>query len=81
MVRTNTYVRCTYICLILPLYFSAEVRTKRGQMDKGIHIGSWGQLQGKWSSENNTTFSDTAIEQNGKWIWTPRLTLIVTFPI
>ncbi|KAI0718400.1 glycoside hydrolase family 95 protein [Cerioporus squamosus] len=25
--------------------FLDEVRTKRSQMDKGIHIGSWGQLQ------------------------------------
>ncbi|KAI0339318.1 glycoside hydrolase family 95 protein [Trametopsis cervina] len=25
--------------------FLEEVRTKRAQMDKGIHIGSWGQLQ------------------------------------
>ncbi|TFK91898.1 glycoside hydrolase family 95 protein [Polyporus arcularius HHB13444] len=25
--------------------FLNEVRTKRSQMDKGIHIGSWGQLQ------------------------------------
>jgi alpha-L-fucosidase 2 len=24
-----------------------EVRSKIQQMDKGIHIGSWGQLQGK----------------------------------
>ena len=26
--------------------FTVEVRAKRTQMDKGIHIGSWGQLQG-----------------------------------
>jgi alpha-L-fucosidase 2 len=26
-----------------------EVRAKQAQMDKGIHIGSWGQLQGWWS--------------------------------
>lgn len=25
----------------------SEVREKRAQMDKGIHIGSWGQLQGE----------------------------------
>lgn len=23
-----------------------EIRSKRAQMDNGIHIGSWGQLQG-----------------------------------
>ena len=23
-----------------------EIKSKRAQMDKGIHIGSWGQLQG-----------------------------------
>lgn len=28
----------------------AEVQAKRAQMDKGIHIGSWGQLQGKVGS-------------------------------
>ena len=26
-----------------------EVRTKRARMDKGIHIGSWGQLQGAFT--------------------------------
>jgi alpha-L-fucosidase 2 len=26
--------------------FLREVQTKRQQMDKGLHIGSWGQLQG-----------------------------------
>lgn len=26
---------------------AAEVLAKRDQMDKGLHIGSWGQLQGK----------------------------------
>ena len=25
---------------------AAEVLAKRDQMDKGLHIGSWGQLQG-----------------------------------
>lgn len=28
------------------LLYVAEVRDKRARMDKGIHIGSWGQLQG-----------------------------------
>lgn len=46
-VRTDTYVRYTDIYLILLLELFTEVRAKRGQMDKGIHIGSWGQLQGK----------------------------------
>jgi alpha-L-fucosidase 2 len=27
--------------------FLEEVRAKRAKMDKGIHIGSWGQLQGE----------------------------------
>jgi alpha-L-fucosidase 2 len=27
---------------------NAEVMRKRAQMDKGIRIGSWGQLQGKY---------------------------------
>ena len=30
-------------CLML----STEVLAKRAQMDKGLHIGSWGQLQGQ----------------------------------
>jgi alpha-L-fucosidase 2 len=28
------------------LFCMAEVKAKKAQMDKGIHIGSWGQLQG-----------------------------------
>ena len=27
--------------------FLDEVRDKKAKMDKGLHIGSWGQLQGK----------------------------------
>ncbi|TFY83133.1 hypothetical protein EWM64_g878, partial [Hericium alpestre] len=33
--------------------FLDEVRTKRSQMDKGIHIGSWGQLQGPVPQNGN----------------------------
>ncbi|KAJ7705329.1 glycoside hydrolase family 95 protein [Mycena rosella] len=32
--------------------FLAEVRTKRDAMDKGIHIGSWGQLQ-EWKVDQD----------------------------
>ncbi|KAA1468613.1 glycoside hydrolase family 95 protein [Dentipellis sp. KUC8613] len=37
--------------------FLDEVRTKRSQMDKGIHIGSWGQLQ-EWKFDMDSP-SDT----------------------
>ncbi|KAM5543882.1 hypothetical protein V8D89_002499 [Ganoderma adspersum] len=37
--------------------FLNEVRTKRAQMDKGIHIGSWGQLQ-EWKVDMDSP-SDT----------------------
>ncbi|PFH51636.1 glycoside hydrolase family 95 protein [Amanita thiersii Skay4041] len=33
--------------------FLEEVRTKRAQMDKGLHIGSWGQLQ-EWKVEKDS---------------------------
>ena len=37
------------ICLIVMSAsdVAAEVLAKRDQMDKGLHIGSWGQLQGQ----------------------------------
>ncbi|TFK65990.1 glycoside hydrolase family 95 protein [Pluteus cervinus] len=37
--------------------FLAEVRSKRSQMDKGLHVGSWGQLQ-EWKLEKDSP-SDT----------------------
>ncbi|KAH0579033.1 hypothetical protein H2248_003194 [Termitomyces sp. 'cryptogamus'] len=37
--------------------FLAEVKAKRAQMDKGIHIGSWGQLQ-EWKVDRDSP-SDT----------------------
>ncbi|KAG6889388.1 hypothetical protein C0992_005520 [Termitomyces sp. T32_za158] len=33
--------------------FLAEVKAKRAQMDKGIHIGSWGQLQ-EWKVDRDS---------------------------
>ncbi|PIL27084.1 hypothetical protein GSI_10223 [Ganoderma sinense ZZ0214-1] len=40
-----------------PRDFLNKVRTKRAQMDKGIHIGSWGQLQ-EWKVDMDSP-SDT----------------------
>lgn len=35
--------------------FLAEVQAKRAQMDKGLRIGSWGQLQGPCFSSSALT--------------------------
>ncbi|KAJ7868836.1 glycoside hydrolase family 95 protein [Mycena leptocephala] len=43
--------------------FLAEVRTKRDAMDKGLRIGSWGQLQGRIMLVNGTrtTYSKSQV--------------------
>jgi alpha-L-fucosidase 2 len=36
----------------------AEVKTKRAQMDKGLRIGSWGQLQGSQFSFSQSSLAE-----------------------
>lgn len=36
-----------YLFIRTAAHHLPEVRNKRDAMDKGIHIGSWGQLQGQ----------------------------------
>ncbi|GJJ13013.1 hypothetical protein Clacol_007262 [Clathrus columnatus] len=41
--------------------FLQEVQAKRAQMDKGIHIGSWGQLQGQTDNTKEEVLSAAEI--------------------
>jgi hypothetical protein len=55
----------------------SEVRNKRAAMDKGIHIGSWGQLQGQHHAFTPLSRPDLIVVQNGRSTSTGRTTRTV----
>ena len=90
-IRTSSMVRASPSSrnIILNMTALVEVISKRDQMDKGIHVGSWGQLQGTHtphitispSFSKPLTHTPSRIPtQNGRSTWTLQMTHTATCP-